>query len=412
MPSRRRGLRNYFEKAVTLEKANGNLEEAIKLYQRVAKEFSSDRALAAKVFDAGGALLRVAGQGEQAVKIYERVTLDFGDQRQPVETARAKLASLRFEVASVTKQMPNPRGTPLPRTMGGPGTSLPSEINYMNLRLATLIEIAYDLKEYQASGPDWLRSPDSERFAINAAIRPGATKEQVNQMLRNLLAERFKLAVHRETRDLPFYELVPVKRGPKLKESLKEGADKENASDGQPLPPARLAGAAASFGLLEEKDGFLRLPPRPLLPPSDGPAATWSTPPVQHAAGGNQTIAGLVVFLSRQSGRPVVDKTGLNGNWDYNLEYADSGGAAPDLIAAVRDQLGLKMEPKKGPIEILVVDHIDKTPAQTKPAFEVATIKPSPPMDMAKIAAALQAGGKMPIGANIDSGRAEYRTSI
>jgi uncharacterized protein (TIGR03435 family) len=402
-----------FQKAVTLEKANGNLGEAIKLYQRVAKEFSSDRALAAKALIQAAHCYELLGQGEQAVKFYEQVTLDFGDQRQPAEMARSKLASLRFEVASVRKVALNERGG---YTRGGPGTTSPSEINYVNLRLETLIEIAYDLKEYQLLGPDWLRSADSEPFVINATIRPGATKEQVNQMLRNLLAERFKLTVHRETRDLPVYELVLVKRGPKLKESLKQGAGKENGNNGEPLPPAKLAGVAASFGLLEEKDGFLRLPPRAL------PTAMWSTPPVQHAVGGNQTIAGLVTYLSHASqqyyGRPVVDKAGLTGNWDYNLEFAQGGSPsnspgspsdpAPDLITAVRDQLGLKMEPKKSPIEVLVIDHIEKTLAQTRPSFEVATIKPAQPMDPAKIMAAMQSGGRLAMGARIDALRAEY----
>ena len=382
-----------FQRVVTLEKANGNLGEAIKLYHRVAKEFSSDRALAAKALIQAAHCYELLGQDEQAVKIYEQVTRDFGDQRQPVETARAKLASLRFEVASVGKTMPDARGGySSPRSMGGPGTSLPSEINYVNLRLETLIETAYDLKEYQLVGPDWLRSTDSEPFFISATIRQGATREQVNQMLRNLLAEQFKLTVHRETRDLPFYELALVRRGPKLKESLKERAGK----DGESLRPARLAGAAASLGLLEEKDGFLRLPAGAIRPAFGGPAATWATPPVQHAVGGNQNIAGLVTYLSHASelyyGRPVVDKTGLTGNWDYNLEYAQGAGpanspglpsdSAPDLITAVRDQLGFKMEPKKGPIEVLVVDHIEKTFPQV---FEVASNKAPPEPTMAMI---------------------------
>src|SRR5581483_4831909 len=88
-----------FQKAVTLEKANGNLGEAIKVYQRIAKEFYSDRALAAKALIQAAHCYELLGQSEQAVKFYEQVTLDFGDQRQPVDTARAKLALLRFEVA-------------------------------------------------------------------------------------------------------------------------------------------------------------------------------------------------------------------------------------------------------------------------------------------------------------------------
>jgi uncharacterized protein (TIGR03435 family) len=116
------------------------------------------------------------------------------------------------------------------------------------------------------------------------------------------------------------------------------------------LPPvAKEDGCAALYGLLKEKDGFLRFPsifPMPAV--GSTRSVSWATPPINHVVGGGQPITGLVDFLSRQSGRLVVDKTGLTGNWDYNLEFALGAGAAnspnnpsdpaPDLIAAVRDQ--------------------------------------------------------------------------
>lgn len=278
---------------------------------------------------------------------------------------------IEFEVASIKPMVRNANGSsPRPQIVGGPGSSNPSRITYLNYPLKWLLQTAYDLKAYQLSGPDWL---DSEQFVIEATLRPGTTKERVNEMLRNLLADRFKMTVHRERKDVPLYELVLVKRGPKLKESLKEGV-----KNGEPLPAGRGFGAPM-FGLLEEKDGFLRLPPGMPIPALGGPSATWGTQSgILYAVGGNQPIAGLVSFLSQRSGRPVVDKTGLTGNWDYNLEYAMGAGAAnspdatpgsasdpaPDLTTAVRDQLGLKLEPKKGPIEILVIDHVEKTPTE------------------------------------------------
>ncbi len=263
-----------------------------------------------------------------------------------------------FEVATVKPTTRNANGGfAVPQVAGGPGTSDPSRITYLNYTLKNLLLIAYDLKPYQFSGPAWM-DEDSERFVIAATVRPGTSKEQTTAMLQQLLAERFHLTLHKEAKELTVYDLTVVKRGPKLRESLKEG-------EGEPLPAAK--GFAAFYGVVEEKDGFLRLPAARVPPGGDhpflGPLAEWSTKPVQHAVGGNQPIAGLVAYLSLRTGRPVLDKTGLSGNWDYNLEFVPAGAAvdpsegagdpAPDLMGAVREQLGLKLEPKKGPTEVM-----------------------------------------------------------
>lgn len=361
-----------FQKAVTLEKASGNLEEAIKLYQRVAKEFSSDRVLAAKALMQAAHCYELLGPGEQdkAIKIYEQVAQDFGDQRQPAESARAKLASLRFEVASVKSVVLKPnQGYALPRTIGGPGSSDPTHITFLNLGFNWLLRAAYDVEDYQVSEPGWLGSSGS-MFVIEATVRPGTTKEEVKWMLQNLLVDRFSLTFHRETRDVPRYELTLLKKGPRLKETLKG-----EANDDLPRTTKEEDGFAAFHGLLKEKDGFLRFPSTTPMPAVGNPRyVLWPTPPINHVVGGGQPIAGLVALLSGQLGRPVVDKTGLTGNWDYNLEFALVAGAAnspnnpsdpgPDLITAVRDQLGLRMELKKGPIEILVIDHVERVPTE------------------------------------------------
>jgi uncharacterized protein (TIGR03435 family) len=359
-----------FQKGVTLEKANGNLEEAVKIYQRVAREFSSDRPLAAKALMQAAHCYELLGPSEQdnAIKIYEQVARDFGDQRQPSDSARTKLASLRFEVASV-KAVNARGGYAVPRTIGGPGTSDPGRITFLNFSLNWLVQTAYDVRDYQLSGPSALNS-SGLIYVVEATLRPGATKEQVRRMLQNLLADRFNLTLHRETRDLPLYELTLLKKGPKLKESLKD-----TAYDELPLVPPKPVEMAAFYGLRQEKDGFLRLPSTTPTPAVGGPrAVSWQTPPVLHVAGGGQPIAWLATLLSAQAGRPVVDKTGLTGNWDYNLEFAAARGIAnspdapsdpaPDLITAVRDQLGLRMESKKGPIEVLVIDHIEMVPTE------------------------------------------------
>jgi uncharacterized protein (TIGR03435 family) len=89
-----------------------------------------------------------------------------------------------------------------------------------------------------------------------------------------------------------------------------------------------------------------------------------------HARGGGQTVAQLVSYLSSELNAPIVDKTGLAGKYDYNLDFSRVPGAAagnladspPDFVTAVRDQLGLKLESKKGPVDLLVIDHIEKSP--------------------------------------------------
>jgi tetratricopeptide (TPR) repeat protein len=134
-----------YQKAITLEKADGNLKEAIQLYQRVAQEFSSDRALAAKALMQAAHCYELLGPGEQdkAIKIYEQVAREFGDQRQPAESARTKLASLRFEVASVKQAVLKPNeGYAIPRIIGGPGTSDPGRITFLNFSLNWLLRTA------------------------------------------------------------------------------------------------------------------------------------------------------------------------------------------------------------------------------------------------------------------------------
>ncbi len=126
--------------------------------------------------------------------------------------------TLTFEAASV-----KPAAAPVPdgrgRIMiagpsGGPGTKDPGRIRYPFMNLKQLLTTAYDVKAYQISGPAWL---DSERYDITATMAPGTTKEQFQVMLQNLLAERFKVAIHRETKELPMYSLVVAKSGSKLK---------------------------------------------------------------------------------------------------------------------------------------------------------------------------------------------------
>src|SRR5271157_3691397 len=147
-----------------------------------------------------------------------------------------------FEVASVKPAAPIVGNRIMVGMRGGPGTPDPGQITYNNVTLKNVLTNAYGVKSFQISGPSWL---DSERYDIVAKLPRGATKEQFMVMLQNLLAERFKLTLHREKRDLPMYALVVGKNGPKMKESVEEPAPKEGEAPKAGGPAADpLAGAA------------------------------------------------------------------------------------------------------------------------------------------------------------------------
>ena len=283
-----------------------------------------------------------------------------------------------FEVASVKPSAPSPEGRIRVGMRGGPGSPDPGQITYSNVSLKNIVQNAYNVKGYQISGPNWL---DSQRFDIVAKIPKGATKEQFQKMLQNLLAERFKLVLHHETKELPMYALVVGKNGPKLKESPKEDPA---ATAAAPPPTPPMDGARMRV----DKDG------KPQLPPGMGKGAMMmmmSPNGVQLTANGVK-IGALAELLSNQVGRPVTDETKLTGEYDVSLNFApenmggplggmpppppppdggpshsvggsDSGGA-PTISVAIQEQLGLKLEAKKGPVDLLVIDSMEKVPTE------------------------------------------------
>lgn len=268
----------------------------------------------------------------------------------------------QFEAASIKPVAPVSLDRPYIKGIirGGPGTLDPTRITYSRVGLRGLLTLAYGLRRDQVIGPDWL---DSERFEIIATIRPDATKEEVNAMVRNLLAERFHISLHRETRDKAVYELTVGKGGPKgLKASVE---------DPSPVP-------VTPTPLQSDKNGLPQLAPgRPsMLLTMQGMAV--------HVTAKVQTLAAFAGFLtnSLQLRVPVVDKTGLMGAYDFVLDFVPEAqaspvdvpggtgaaalpfqGGGPDIFAALQEQLGLRLAQKKGPVEVLVVDHADRTPA-------------------------------------------------
>jgi uncharacterized protein (TIGR03435 family) len=254
---------------------------------------------------------------------------------------------VEFEAASVKRSQPPAIGRVLVGGRGGPGSADPGRVVYNFMPLKALLTIAYGVKQYQISGPGWL---ESERYDITATIPDGTTKAQFPVMLQNLLTDRFGIALHHETRKLPLYELSVTKGGPKLK------------------PP--------------DADSKAR----------PGTSRISLTPGGFHLEGHAEPASHLAVILEDQLASPVVDKTGLSGTFDFTLDFsresvqnsalaglppppppnppgpvtapAGDPTEVPSLFAAVQEQLGLKLDKKRGPLDVIVVDQAEKVPKE------------------------------------------------
>jgi len=255
-----------------------------------------------------------------------------------------------FEVASVKRSGPIKPGIFLGPARGGPGTADPGQITWSYATLKGMLMLAYDVKNYQVSGPAWL---DTERYDVTAKVGEGATKAQVRLMWQNLLAERFSVALHHESKELQVEELVIAKGGSKLKES-----EVDPAAPPPEGPPSMKNGELAGPGFVTR-----------IFP--DGPRALT----IAKA----QPVSQLTIMLTNQLHRPVLDKTGLTGKYDFSIEYAPNlNGAAlpaagqpappsdpaPDLASAVQQQLGLKLVASKATIDVLVIDKAERVPTE------------------------------------------------
>ena len=286
-----------------------------------------------------------------------------------------------FEVASVKPAAPIAGNGIIVMMRGGPGTPDPGQITYTNVTVKNVLMSAYGVKSFQISGPGWL---DSERYDIVAKLPRGATKAEFMAMLQNLLAERFKLTLHREKKDLPMYALVVGKNGPKMKASVDDAAT--------PKAGGSADGPTATMGRITVgKDGFPVLPGR-------GATSIMLMNGNARMTASKQSMATLAEMLSSQLDLPVVDRTGLTGDYDFTFYFAPDGLAGmrlpaglppppnaptageggpgmpaasapdaqsnPNLFAAVQEQLGLKLEQRKGPVDLLVIDHLEKAPIE------------------------------------------------
>jgi uncharacterized protein (TIGR03435 family) len=218
-----------------------------------------------------------------------------------------------FEAASVKPAAPQTGPGMRVMMRGGPGSPDPGQITYSNVSLKMVLTNAYGIKGYQVNGPKWL---DSERFDIVAKIAMGATKEQFKLMLHNLLTKRFKLAVHRETKELPIYALVVGKGGPKLKETVDDGSATQGGAAGPggpsasappPPPPPPGGDGAGPVRMKMGADGM------PQLPPGMGKNGLMMMMMNGRLrmVGNGQPVSALTEMLGNQLGRPAVDATEL-----------------------------------------------------------------------------------------------------
>jgi uncharacterized protein (TIGR03435 family) len=238
-----------------------------------------------------------------------------------------------FEVASIKPSKGGRTGC-----LGGPGSRDPNRLNCPNADLFFLIRYAFHLWNWEFKELPWMHD---QSFEVLANIPPGTTQDEFLLMFQNLLEQRFHLTYHREAGHVQGYRLVVAKGGPKL------------VSSPQPRPPDEALPAV----------------------PKDFPAAVLRG----FSSAGNYrrtmhyndlTVSDFAERMAGFLGGPIQNETGLNGKYDILLYWVTESssqledGAGPTLSSAVQSQLGLKLEPSKTDVSVLVVDHADKAPTE------------------------------------------------
>jgi len=243
---------------------------------------------------------------------------------QPSASHAQSLARPQFEVASLKPGQPVP-GDKININLGSVSHGT---LTMTNTSLADCLKYAFALTSNdQLAGPDWIKSK-MVRFDIVAKAPPDTSLDQIRFMLQTLLTERFQLALHREQRELSYVALVIGKKGPKLQEAI---------------PDSDASGNKFLIGRIVSN---------------------------------HISMNTLATLFSRFTGQTVLDMTGLTGSYDLKLEWtpentpasasvdAGDGESGPSLFAAVEQQLGLKLEVRKGPVETIVIDHAERVPVQ------------------------------------------------
>jgi uncharacterized protein (TIGR03435 family) len=277
------------------------------------------------------------------------------------------VATARFEAISIKITPPSRRINGSYLLRGGPGTRDPGQITFTPITVAGLVMVAYDAPTYRIHGPEWL---NTEQYDVVAKLPGGTTKDQYHLMLQNLLAERFGVRLHHEARALTGYELTVAKGGIKMRRAVTKIDDPQLAKfpdgifatkDKMGLPQLMFGRKARSN--LALPNGLLRI------------------------SGRIQSAADIVEMCAREESAPVVDRTGLTGEYDFNLDFIryqstvpssvqTSGDerrsqaevrvptepAGPEFLAALREQLGLRLVKGKVSADVLVIDRAEKVP--------------------------------------------------
>lgn len=256
------------------------------------------------------------------------------------------VAGPAFEVASIKPNVSGDLRVSIQWSPGGRFTAI-------NAPLRALIRDAYQLQEFELSGgPKWI---DAARVDIVAAAEGEPSAAQMRLMLKNLLADRFKLQLHTETRELPFYALVLAR------------------SDGRTGPDLRRSDG--DCGQSAPLDDTLGITPRSGPPDPDARCGFFGPGPGGSAKFRGVTIAALARFLVPPVRRAVFDRTGLTGYFDADLEAtAEFGppppppgvadridrGALPSIFTVLQQRLGLKLDAQRGPVNVLVIDRLER----------------------------------------------------
>ena len=259
------------------------------------------------------------------------------------QSQQAGAAPRQFDVVSIKENV-----------NGGPGAAVsdlretPGRASLTNVSLRTLIQVAYQVQPRQLVGePDWV---NNSRFDLLATTSGSASVAEMRMMLRPLLEDRFGLVVHTETREVPVYALILARRDGKLDPNLKVSTTDCQANGARPgYCPAPRSDGWATAGLILPLFGQGRFQGRGLR------------------------MANVASALNNVVDRTIVDKTGLTEPYEFDLTWtpdallqpgATANGqaniTAPSLFTALQEQLGLKLEPEKGPEQVLVVDKVQK----------------------------------------------------
>lgn len=283
-------------------------------------------------------------------------------------------APVSFEVASVKPSDPNASANvfgaiPSMRPQGAGGIAI------SNMPLRLLIRMAYGgLQDFQiVGGPSWQMT---SKFDIAAKTPDGTTlaSSEMPSMMKTLLADRFKLRTHTETRDLPIYALVLARSDGKLGPDIKPSSSDCSGAEMQKRAEELAKGGGAALLSMMAKGETIPCMIMPAINPSNpNPTAGFGL------RGNGQAMKGLTQLLTQVTGRMVQDKTGLTGLYDFELRFdpqilmamlpqlginipaaananLSSFSDSPALLTALQEQLGLKLDAQRGPVEVLVID--------------------------------------------------------